>query len=173
MNIRPAQPQDAAEIAHVHVASWQTTYAGILSAETLANLSVERRTLQWQQAINQPASSKTCLFVAQDNTSKLLGFASGGPQRDESLDYDGELYAIYLLKEAQQQGLGKQLFSAVAEDLQKNQLNKMLVWVLKDNPAVNFYLKLGGQLITEKPIEINQQTLIEQAYGWNNFINPK
>ena len=169
MNIRPANLEDAPALAHIHVASWRHAYAGIVAAETLSNLSVESRTQQWQAALKQDESARTCLFVGQNASGELLGFASGGPQRDETLAYDGELYAIYLLKEAQQQGLGQQLFRAVAEHLQKNQFNNLLVWVLKENSAVAFYKKMGGQYLTEKTIEINGQSLPEQAYVWPNL----
>ena len=43
MLIREASPTDAAAIARVHVDSWRTTYAGIVPADYLANLSYTRR----------------------------------------------------------------------------------------------------------------------------------
>lgn len=42
----------------------------------------------------------------------------------------------------------------------------MLVWVLVDNPACQFYAALGGNPVHEKEIEIGGKPLIEVAYGW-------
>lgn len=48
--------------------------------------------------------------------------------------------------------------------------SSMLLWVLKDNlPAHKFYEAIGGKYLREKPIKIGNQTLIEVAYGWNDF----
>lgn len=166
MNIRLARPEDAPAIAHIHVASWRSTYTGIVNAETLANLSVESRLAQWQRALALPPSARQCLFLGETASGEPAGFVSGGPQREASLPYDGELYAIYLLEKAQGQGMGRALLLAVAGFLQQNGFQGMLVWVLKDNPARNFYRAMGGQFVMEKPIEIGGQTLIEEAYGW-------
>jgi len=43
MQIRNAQPNDAFEVAMVHVTSWQVAYRGILPAEYLEELRVEDR----------------------------------------------------------------------------------------------------------------------------------
>jgi hypothetical protein len=44
--IRQAILEDAEAIAKVHVASWQAAYKGLMPAEFLASLSVERRKTQ-------------------------------------------------------------------------------------------------------------------------------
>jgi hypothetical protein len=45
----------------------------------------------------------------------------------------------------------------------------MLVWVLAENPARGFYQALGGELVSEKPIEVGDAKLIEAAYGWKDL----
>lgn len=47
----------------------------------------------------------------------------------------------------------------------------MLVWVLVDNPACQFYAVLGGKLVHEKELEIGEKPLIEVAYGWTDTAN--
>ena len=43
----------------------------------------------------------------------------------------------------------------------------MKVWVLRDTPFRAFYQRLGGQLVEQKNITSDGQTLVEEAYGWN------
>lgn len=166
MNIRIARLDDAEELATVHVASWQSAYRGIIADDFLQKLSVEKRAVHWREALGDEASQEK-VFVAEEDARHIIGFASGGPQRDPVLTaYDGELYAIYLLPTAQRQKVGSRLFHALANQLLRDGFTAMLIWVLAENPARKFYEALGGQFITEKPITIGEQDLIEVAYGW-------
>jgi hypothetical protein len=45
----------------------------------------------------------------------------------------------------------------------------MVLWVLKENPAVKFYERMGGKLIARKPIEIGGAQLEEVAFGWTRL----
>jgi GNAT superfamily N-acetyltransferase len=112
MLIREASPTDAAAIARVHVDSWRTTYAGIVPADYLANLSYARREQFWCDLFSTPTPAG-CVYVAAQETGEIVGFASGGPERSGNVVYRGELYAIYLLAPYQRQGLGRRLTMAV------------------------------------------------------------
>lgn len=47
-SIRGATVADAEGIAHIHVASWRSTYRGIMPDALLAGLSMERRAANWR-----------------------------------------------------------------------------------------------------------------------------
>ncbi len=47
----------------------------------------------------------------------MVGFASGGPERDDIPGYDGELYGLYVLAAYQRQGIGRALMLTVARRL--------------------------------------------------------
>jgi GNAT superfamily N-acetyltransferase len=165
MLIREASPTDAATIARVHVDSWRTTYAGIVPADYLANLSYARREQFWSDILSTPTPSG-CVYVAAQDTGEIVGFASGGPERSGNALYRGELYAIYLLAPYQRQGLGRRLTIAVVQRLLQCGLSSMLVWVLAANPRRAFYATLGGQQIYEQEITIGAAPLLEVTYGW-------
>ena len=165
MLIREASLTDAAAIARVHVDSWRTTYAGIVPADYLANLSYARREQFWRDIFSTPPPSG-CVYVAAQDTGEIVGFASGGPERSGNALYRGELYAIYLLAPYQRQGLGRRLTMAVVQRLLQCGLPSMLVWVLAANPGRAFYAMLGGQQVDEKEITIGAAPLLEVAYGW-------
>lgn len=165
--VRNATPEDAPAIAHVHVNSWRTTYAGIVPDAFLAGLSYEQRESYWQDIIDHHLS-KQGLFVAQQ-AEDVVGFVICGAEREHHPVYTGEIYAIYLLKQAQGQGLGSALARAAARWLQANGHNAMLVWVLEQNPACRFYEALGGQTVSRKMLTIGGAELAEIAYGWRDI----
>lgn len=169
MRIRTATNEDAGSIAQVHVESWRTTYRGIVPDSVLDSLTVERRETFWENILSDQASG-TMTLVAENDAGEIVGFASGGQQREADLQhYDGELYAIYLLESAQRQGIGRQLVLDLVSRLYQGGFQRLIVWVLKDNPAGHFYEALGGKLVTEKTVNIGGVDLIETAYGWEDI----
>ncbi len=166
--IREARPEDAPAIARVHVDAWRSTYTGIVPNEYLAALSYERREQGWREALSNP-DHPSFVYVAGDEAGQVVGFASGGPEREGNPDYKGELYAIYLFAETQRRGLGRQLTQAVARRLLSAGISSMLVWVLASNPGRAFYEALGGQYLSEKKITIGEKELVEVAYGWQDI----
>src|SRR5437660_3949548 len=163
--IRPARMEDAGAIAFVQVESWKSTYAGIVPDEYLASLSVKSRTVAWKELFDAGTS---LMFVAEDTTG-VFGFVSGGKLRDPIEGYDAELYAIYLLQQKQLQGAGRLLLRKLVDGLRANHLRSLIVWVLARNPAVGFYLRLGGHQVAEKQIEIGGVQLTELAFAWANL----
>ncbi|HVB37177.1 MAG TPA: GNAT family N-acetyltransferase [Vicinamibacterales bacterium] len=164
--IRPATPEDAVAIAHVHVAAWQDTYAGILPASFLARLSVHEDTRRWQQLI---ADRTRGLFVRVSTARPdgIVGFAVGGPNRRGVRAYVGELQAIYLRRSHQRQGIGTALTGAVADELAARDMSSMIVWALaKNDLARQFYRALGGRPAGRRKLEIAGVTLDAVAYGW-------
>jgi GNAT superfamily N-acetyltransferase len=168
--IRKAVPDDAAGVAKVHVDSWRTTYKGIVQEEYLESLSYDRSEERWRNRFaKNPA--EYAMFVAENEVGQIIGFADGGPERSGDCDYNGELYAIYILQEYQRKGIGKRLFGHVVSHLASNNFHGLMVWVLNDNPSRLFYESLGGQLVRNKTVEIGNQHLHECAYGWRDLTS--
>jgi ribosomal protein S18 acetylase RimI-like enzyme len=92
-----------------------------------------------------------------------------GPERSGDINYQGELYAIYIQKEYQGPGIGLRLTKALVEALLEQDISSMLVWVLAANPSKGFYEALGGSRIGEKTIAIGGNQLLETAYGWEEI----
>ncbi len=168
MLIRKARPDDAPAIARVHVDSWRTTYAGIVSSEFLAALSYGQRERMWSDFLSSP-TSQNVVHVAEAADGDVDGFASAGPEREGDNLYKGEVYALYLLQSHQRQGIGSMLFRASAKELHRQGIASMLIWVLAANPARKFYEAAGGKYVRERQIEIGSQLLVEVAYGWDEL----
>lgn len=108
------------------------------------------------------------MFVAEDAPGNIVGFAECGPARD-SKDFDGELYAIYVVQDMQGKGIGKMLSLSVARELKARGCGSMLIWVLAQNPFRRFYESLGGQQVGTKDTIIGGKALKELGYGWKNL----
>ena len=169
MIIREAVLEDARAIAHVRVASWRTTYRGKLPKEYLEAMDIDTYTGAWE-GILQARGAQGYTYVAEDVGGQIKGFAVGGWNRTEGTAYQGELYAIYLLKEAQRGGTGRRLAGWVAQRLQREGFNSMMVWVMADNPARRFYQKLGGRFVMERESFIGGTRVREVAYGWEDLL---
>jgi ribosomal protein S18 acetylase RimI-like enzyme len=174
--VRPAVLEDAAAIARVHVASWRTTYRGLLAGDFLASLGEEPYTERWRRVIGDGLSR---VFVVdrqrrgqprRPSGEEIVGFASCGRERAGETGFAGELYAIYMVDSAQRQGHGRELVRAVAGALREMKLPDMIVWVLRDNTAArHFYERLGGVYVRAQPITIGNTTLEEVSYGWRSL----
>lgn len=154
MRIREARLEDALAIARVHIDAWRETYQGIIPDSYLAQLSYEKRTKQWEQTL---VDQRVYVVELED---EVVGFAQGGPNRRDARE--GELYAIYVLRASQGQGLGKALFQRIIEDLAEYEA--MQVSVLRDNPACQFYERFGGRLFEESMIERGGVELVQRVY---------
>ncbi len=161
ISIRAAVEADAGAIARVHVESWRTTYAGIMPDAYLAGLDETLRSKLWGEWL----SGGSLVFVAEWD-GQVVGFAHGGANREPVAACDAELYAIYLLKEAQKRGIGAELLRAMATALLKRNFRSMAVWVLEQNRSRSFYEKAGARLTTSKVIDIGGTKMMEVAYAW-------
>ncbi|UVI32740.1 GNAT family N-acetyltransferase [Paenibacillus spongiae] len=167
MNIRLANPSDSGGIARAHVDSWKTAYKGIISDRYLDNLSYEGRAKNWKWVFDHPQPDEV-IFVAEERGA-IVGFINGGKSRESALDYDAELYALYLVRDAQGKGYGKLLYNSLVEHIKKSRYQSMMVWVLERNPSMAFYQKLGGQFVGRKEIRIGDDVLFEAALGWKEL----
>lgn len=167
MNIRSATLNDIEGIARVYLESWKTTYKNIISDKYLSSLTLEEKVKSWTWIFDHSNHGERLLVLEDDD--RIVGFISGGKNRDKSFDYGAEIYAFYLLREVQGKGWGRQLFNKFIEEMKLQNYDSSMVWVLKDNPATHFYQKLGGAYVTEAEDRIGEETFIEIALGWKGI----
>lgn len=168
IQIRAATLADAPGIGKVHVDVWNSTYAGIVPQAFLDSRTYAGQTSMWERIIGA-RHPKQHVYVAVDENDQILGFTSGGASRDKAYPFGGELYAIYLFKDRQGTGIGRQLFQATVARLAADGFTSMLLWVLEDNETRRFYERMGGTVRGEKVEEIGGKPLKELAYGWDSL----
>lgn len=164
VSVRTAVEQDSGAISHVHVESWRTTYAGIVPNEYLAGLDESERAVLWRDWLTRDVR----VFVAELD-GEIVGFVGGGALREPLQDYDAELFAIYLLKQAQRRGIGAALLKTLAESLNAKGFKSMAAWVLEGNSSSHFYERSGAVRLLSKEIEVGSAMLPVVAYGWPNL----
>ena len=165
--VRPAVLADAAQIAQVHVDSWHTTYPGIFPPAAVAGHTLERRLALWTRHLTE-ASERHALFVAvQAHT--VVGFASLGAFRVQGppIEGEGELNAIYLLQQAQRQGLGRQLMQAGGAWLQRGGFKAMRCWVVRGNVSAEaFYTRQRGIVVASTTFEVEGALMTEDCFRY-------
>ena len=120
--------------AHVQWRSWHETYAGLVPASYLDNVTEEKCL---SLALRFPDN----LLAAMDGDG-VIGFAGYGAYRDETLPDTGEIFALYVLRAYWGTGVGKQLMEEALRRLRG--YSAAALWVLRDNRrAVRFYGKCG------------------------------
>ncbi len=169
ITIRHAGPDDAPAIAAVHVASWRTTYAGIVAHAYIDSLSAPERAVAWDRRPRGEARGKADVLLAESPLRGAMGFVSGGPVRDSEPGFDAELYAMYLLHDAQGAGLGRRLAPAWATVAIALGFRSAMVRVLARNPARHFYEHGGAQRIKESHLDIGGNSYPEIWYGWHDL----
>lgn len=144
--IRAASQEDAADLARIHVRSWQAAYRGLVDQAFLDSLDVQSRTERWDRILSQVRGR----VLVVETSDEIAGFCALGPADQEDW---GEIYSIYLAPEHWGVGLGRELLVAGELALSEAGYERALLWVLDGNPrARSFYERQGWEL--GKPIRI-------------------
>lgn len=155
-------------IAQVHIESWKTTYQDLFPPDIFESKTPAVRQAQWRGVLDMPQRH---LWVAMEQTGEqVMGFACGGPFREEAYPCQSEISAIYLLQSAQGQGVGKGLLQHVLPEVLAAYGPDLGIWVAKENPiGCGFYDALGGQRESDKEVIFSPQlTVQEWLYRWKN-----
>ncbi len=169
--VRPAQLTDAPGIAAVHVAAWRSAYAGILPADYLARLSLNRQTGHYLMAIQRGIAVHVLTAAGADlpNGSphpRVVGFSTARRHGPESPHGEGEIETLYVLDDWRERGHGRRLMQASAGWLAARGCGTLFLWVLRDNPSRWFYVRLGGAAVAEQTIRVAGQEVVQTAYAW-------
>lgn len=132
--IRSMQPCDIAQKAAVDCQAWRESYAGLLDAGYLTQRTAQRC---MELALHTPHD----VLLAQVD-GKTVGFAAYGPARGTNEAGLAEVYALYVLKDYQGRGIGRDLINECLNRL--SSYPRCILWVLQNNcKAIAFYRRRG------------------------------
>jgi L-amino acid N-acyltransferase YncA len=170
--IRTAETSDAKAIADVHVATWRTTYAGLLPDTVLLGITSEGEQRHWRRVI-AIAKRDFVVQLAETADGEVIGYGSAGPTRESSLPFSAEVYTLYVAPDHQGQGCGRLLLAAMLKQLQAQGHGSAMLWVLAANPARFFYQAMGGVVAAERRERHFGVALNETAYGWSDLLQKR
>ncbi|MEV0798706.1 GNAT family N-acetyltransferase [Kribbella sp. NPDC050281] len=136
--IRRATVEDSEAAAWCHLLCWREAYADLVPADQLLERTsdIDRRIERWTTAAKNGWVRWLALNPdpAAPVADRVVGFASGGPGRDDDAPTPLELQAIYTRQKWWGTGLGARLLElAIGKD-------PASLWVFEDNRrARSFY----------------------------------
>jgi GNAT superfamily N-acetyltransferase len=140
VTIRQAGPEDAEALGLLHLDVWDDAYVGLMPQSVLDQRRADAagRIERWREILT---SSDEPTYVAEAASEGLVGFAGSGPARDNDVDIELELWALYVRAAYYGTGVGYALFETVVGD------RACYLWVLAGNErAIAFYERQGFRL---------------------------
>jgi GNAT superfamily N-acetyltransferase len=135
--VRPAEVQDIAQMAHVHVQCWQEAYRGLMSDAVLDNPGFPAaRERMWTVVLTDERYRENRVAVAERD-GELIGIAMSGEPEDAPIAWATQLYVLYVYASDYGTGAGHALLEAVIDPA-----DSAALWVADPNPrAQAFYRK--------------------------------
>ena len=146
----------------IYVQTWRDTYLSVIPYGYLSTMSIARH----EQAFFNELNSKHIISFVAEDAGRVIGFVTGGYERDGDEIYSGEIYTLYVIKNLQRRGLGTQLVSVLARQFNRLGMYSMLVRVLKLNPYRRFYKKINGTYLKTEHVPFAVEIMDVEIYGW-------
>ncbi|MFN2561737.1 MAG: N-acetyltransferase family protein [Jatrophihabitans sp.] len=148
VSVRPARPDDAAEIGRIQVETWRSAYAEILPSAVLDGVTVDDAAATWGAAISEPPDRRHHVLVAQEQDWRV-GFAALGPADDLETD-DPEpattvaLAVILVEPRWGRRGHGSRLLAAVVDHARGDGMTRAVAWIPEGDAVSREFLISAG-----------------------------
>ena len=143
LTVRRATLGDAADVAGVHVRSWQVAYRGLLPDQRLDGMRAEDRVARYDFGATDPPRPSTLVAVEE---GVIRGFVTTGPCRDTDGTGVGEILALYVDPPAWGRGVGRQLITEARATLSQAGFAEAVLWVLAGNERAQRFYRADGWL---------------------------
>lgn len=156
IEIRPISKKDFKTIQEIASKSWETTYRELLSEEQYDYMLDKMYSLD---ALLIQTDIQNHEFILALEDKKALGFAS------YEINYDNKrktkIHKLYILPDQQKKGVGKLLIDEVTDIAKSHKESIITLNVNRFNKALNFYNRIGFEIIGEEDINIGNGYLME------------
>lgn len=143
VRIRPAIVGDAAQIAELHVRSWQAGYAGLVPQQLLDGIDLAGRLTRWKELLRETDWPRSGTLVAEED-GRLVGFARLCPERGTARSTGGEVAAFHVTPARWREGIGRTLIRVALAQLANAGFGNAILWVVYGNDrAMHFYEAMG------------------------------
>jgi GNAT superfamily N-acetyltransferase len=149
VSVRPARPDDAAEIARIQLVTWRTAYRALLPPAVLDEWDADAATASWRSAVASPPTPGHGVLVALERNT-VVGFAAFGPaelaggERGDPTGPTAEVSTLLVEPRWGRRGHGSRLLAAVADVTRGGGAIRLQVWLPEaDAVSAGFYESAG------------------------------
>jgi GNAT superfamily N-acetyltransferase len=175
--VRPARPEDAAEIARIQLATWRTAYRRMFPPHVLASLDEDFLTRGWSEAIESAPSQRHHVLVAieqGESSSEAVGFAAAGPADEQALAPeepplpDGIAAITEFLVEPRwsRRGHGSRLLAATVDLWREDAFTGAVAWAYEQDQAMQKFLGSAGWELdgTGRALDVDDMLVPQMRY---------
>lgn len=158
MQLIEASEDDAPTVAGIAEKTWPVTYSLIISTEQIRYML---DTLYETSELRRLIRDKSQKFILLKDNHEYVGFVSFGPRQDNLSVF--KVFKLYVLPAHHGKGYGKLLIEEVKRQLSASHIDTLDLNVNRNNPALEFYKRLGFSIIAEENIPIG-------PYWMNDYV---
>lgn len=143
LTLRRGRPDDAEDLARLHVTVWRATYGDYAPEQAIRLLDTARRLPYWVGALAGDSTGQAVWVV--EEAGCILGVISIGPATEPAFKGRMEVKHLYVVETAQGKGLGQRLLTTALHACQNADARGMALAVVQQNDgARQFYRRMGG-----------------------------
>ncbi len=143
LQLRPADPSDAAAIAALHAESWRRHYRGAYSNAFLDGDVIPDRLAVWADRLRDPDPLR--LTIVTEDRGGVVGFAHAA--FDDDSTWGALLDNLHVAHGHQGRGIGSQLLAFIAQAVIERRTG-LYLWVQEQNVVAQaFYEARGGKCV--------------------------
>jgi GNAT superfamily N-acetyltransferase len=148
VSVRPAGPDDAAELGRIQVDTWRAAYRDVVPEAVLAGLSADGAAQSWRAAIVAPPSRRHHVLVAMEQDWRV-GFVAIGPAEDLEPDDPEPLQtaaiAVILVEPRWgRRGHGSRLLAAAIDSTLEDGMTRAIAWLPEGDTVTRDFLVSAG-----------------------------
>ncbi len=156
ISICEASIEDVGSIQNIANETWPAVYSEII---TTSQIKYMLDLFYSEAALTDSIINKGHDFLLLKVQDEVIGFASFEHNyRNQNVT---RLHKLYLLPKSQGKGLGKLLVKAVVEKAKENSSLNISLNVNKFNPAIDFYKKVGFEIVGEEKLPIGNDFFMD------------
>ena len=145
----PAKASDAAAISALRQRVWDTTYRGIYPDTVIDDFDYERHQQRDLQKISNPSFTVYLIKYGDEDIGYLIF---------QDADAVVRLHSLYVLREYQHRGIGKQAFSVLKDYCKEREIDRFVCNCSPHNEnAMRFYQRMGGVVTKADTGHANKQ----------------
>jgi GNAT superfamily N-acetyltransferase len=149
VSVRPATPDDAADIARVQAIAWRTAYRALLPTELLDTWDEDAAAQSWRAAVVAPPTPGHRVLVALEGNT-VVGFSAFGPAEladgetsDPALP-TAEVSTVLVEPRWGRRGHGSRLLAAVVDVARSQGVGRLRTWLPEADQVSASFLEAAG-----------------------------